>query len=40
MTDAHETALRTLPTLANEPIESRLLPAEPMEPMLKTLFLQ
>jgi hypothetical protein len=39
MTDAHETALRTLPTLANEPIESRL-PAEPMEPMLKTLFLQ
>jgi hypothetical protein len=38
MTEVHETALRILPTLANEPIESRL-PAEPIEPMLKTLFL-
>ena len=38
MTDAHETALRILPTLANEPIESRL-PADPIEPMLRTLFL-
>ena len=38
MTDAYETALRILPTLANEPIESRL-PAEPIEAMLRTLFL-
>jgi len=38
MTEATEAALITLAILANEPMD-KMLPADPIEPTLNTLFL-